>query len=927
MNIRQLRVLCGMVVLSVMVAGLSGCGRSDAASYIASARTYIEKADYKAAIIQIKNALQKEPDNGEARSLLAKSLLETGDPAGAEAEVRKAMALHRPDDETVPLLAHALAGQGEFKKLTTELGARKLDNPTVRADLSVMLATGYLAQGDRENGKALLAGAIADEPNDPRALLLRAQLEAQGGDMEAVRKSVDLALHAAPDDVEALLMKTEIALADGKPDDARKLLEHAIDKHPDSIAARFAMISLALKSGKLDAAKTTLAKMKEVAPRDFRTVYSDALVSFAAGDTVAARDAIQRVLAGRPDHLPSELLSGLISLQLGSYSAAEESLRKVLARVPDDPSTRRALALVYLRTGRAPQALEMLGPALQRSPDDPVMLRTAGEAYLASGNTAAAARSYERANTIDKNNIGSEVRLAQVRLAAGDTARAFSDLDALSASDSSKYQAELALFTAHMRRREYDEALAAVDTLEKKQPKSALPFNLRGIVYLAKRDLKNARASFEKALEIQPNYYAAANSLAVLDIQEGKPQAARERYDRLLAKDSKNEQLLLASAQLLTITGGTPEQIQSAVDKAVAANPASVPARLARIGFSVRQRDPKGAVSAAQAALGAIPNNPQLTEALGVSELASGDINQAIDTFKRLVQLQPQNPLVLLRLAEAQVAVKDYAAAIESERKALVLKPELGQTLSALAKTYLISGQPDAAIAEARKLQKDKPDKAFGFVLEGEILLAQKKTSESAQAFREALSREPSPLAAARLYVALASAGKDSDATAVGAKWMQDHPKDPTIPLLLAQQSQQRKDLSGAAAGYQKVLEIEPDNVVALNNLAWILSEQKNPQGLEYAERAHRLAPFNPGVLDTLGWALVRSGDAKRGVQLLRMASSLAPMQGDIRLHLAQALVDSGDKAGARKELTELSTKLDKASPIRAEAEKLLATL
>jgi FimV-like protein len=56
------------------------------------------------------------------------------------------------------------------------------------------------------------------------------------------------------------------------------------------------------------------------------------------------------------------------------------------------------------------------------------------------------------------------------------------------------------------------------------------------------------------------------------------------------------------------------------------------------------------------------------------------------------------------------------------------------------------------------------------------------------------------------------------------------------------------------------------------------------------------------------------------------MASNLAPRQGEIRLHLARALLESGDKTGARKELTEL-TKLDKASPIRVEAEKLLTTL
>jgi predicted Zn-dependent protease len=122
------------------------------------------------------------------------------------------------------------------------------------------------------------------------------------------------------------------------------------------------------------------------------------------------------------------------------------------------------------------------------------------------------------------------------------------------------------------------------------------------------------------------------------------------------------------------------------------------------------------------------------------------------------------------------------------------------------------------------------------------------------------------------------------------------------------------------------VLQIDANNSVALNNLAWVLGETNDPKAIEYAEQAHRIAPFNPSVMDTLGWALTRNGQAKRGLELLRMASAMAPGSADIRLHLAKAMIETGDKAGAREALAPLS-KLDAASPLRAEAEKLLTTL
>jgi len=534
---------------------------------------------------------------------------------------------------------------------------------------------------------------------------------------------------------------------------------------------------------------------------------------------------------------------------------------------------------------------------------------------------------YEKANSLDKGNLKSEVRLAQVRLAAGDTGRAISDLESLSASsEPQQYQADLALFTEHVRRREFDKALEVADRLEKKMPKSPLPSNLRGVTYLAKRDLTAARASFERALEIEPDFYSAAYNLAIIDVQEGKPQAARQRYDAILKKNPKNEQVILATAELSAITGSSPAEIAALLEKAVAANPTSLRARLALITYYIRQRDHKAAIGAAQAGLSAIPNEPQLIEALGTAQITSGDGNQAVETFKRLALALPQNPLVQLRLADAYGSIKDYPAAIDSVRKALALKPDLDQAWGALARAYVLSGKPEGAIAEAKKLQKEQPTKAIGYAIEGEILALQRKLPEAVTAFRTGLSKQPSPILAARLYTALQSAGKSDEAAAMAAKWTKDNPKDATMRQLVAEQSQRRGDMSGAIANYRQVLEINPDSVAALNNLAWLLAQNNDPKALEYAEQAHRFAPFNPSVLDTLGYVLTKQGDAKRGLQMLTMASTLAPTRDEIRLHLAQALAATGNKAEARKQLTEL-VKLDKGSPIRGEAEKLLATL
>ena len=84
------KVLCEVVLAAALAATLTGCRNESSGDLIRSAREYQAKGDHPAAIIQLKNAIQKQPDNGEARLLLGQSTLAIGDPATAEKEFRRA---------------------------------------------------------------------------------------------------------------------------------------------------------------------------------------------------------------------------------------------------------------------------------------------------------------------------------------------------------------------------------------------------------------------------------------------------------------------------------------------------------------------------------------------------------------------------------------------------------------------------------------------------------------------------------------------------------------------------------------------------------------------------------------------------------------------------------------------------------------------
>jgi len=111
-----------------------------------------------------------------------------------------------------------------------------------------------------------------------------------------------------------------------------------------------------------------------------------------------------------------------------------------------------------------------------------------------------------------------------------------------------------------------------------------------------------------------------------------------------------------------------------------------------------------------------------------------------------------------------------------------------------------------------------------------------------------------------------------------------------------------------------------------LNNLAWVLDQLKDPRAREFAERAQELAPNDPAALDTLASVLLRRGETDRAIDLLLRAVTLAPDNADVRLHLAQAWLKSGNKPKARRELEVLVAGF-KDYPKISDARRMLAQI
>ena len=151
---------------------------------------------------------------------------------------------------------------------------------------------------------------------------------------------------------------------------------------------------------------------------------------------------------------------------------------------------------------------------------------------------------------------------------------------------------------------------------------------------------------------------------------------------------------------------------------------------------------------------------------------------------------------------------------------------------------------------------------------------------------------------------------------------MKKAPKQQQLRLALASLDQSSGSGSKAQQNYEKVLGTNPNNVIALNNLAWVYHDAGDPRSLKLAQRAYELAPRIPAIADTYGWFLVSDGKMEQGLSILERAARGAPDHAEIQYHLAVALVEAGDRRRARSILDRV-LKDGSDFPARAEAERL----
>lgn len=920
----QTKALSFLLGSALLLAGVASCGKSQTPqTLVAEARQYQQQGDIPAAIIQLKNALQKNPDDAAARQLLGTIYNEAGDPKSAEKELRKALDLRMSPAAVLPELGQALLVQGKFQQVLDE--TNQFTGATTSAEIASLRGNAYLALGKTQEAKAAFDQALQIKPDSPEALIGLAKHALAEGNIEAATRYSEQALAKNPKHAHAWLFKADLLRAQGKIEPALAAYEQTLKLQSNNVSARINRAFLQIGKHKFDAAQADIDAAQKVSPNGLMVFYAQALLDFRQGKHAAAWESLQQILRAAPEHMPSVLLAGAVQYSLGSMPQAEQFLKNYLEKDPRNLFARKLLVSTLLRTRQPQRALEVLAPALKAAQQDAQTLTLAGEAYIQTKDFTKATEYFEKASMLSPADARLHAALGISKLARGEDALAIADLEKAAALDNKSSKVDVLLVMTYLRYKQFDQALAAARALEKDQPANPLSHNLKGVAYLGKKAFAEARSNFEKALSIQPTYFPAAANLAQLDLLDKKPDQAKKRFETLLAKDKKNINAMTALANI-ALSQGQKNEATAWLERASSENPEALQPAIQLVAHYLRIGEKQKALILAQKIQGSNPGSPEVLNILAQAQFASGDKPAALATYNRLAAMRPDSALAQLRIASIHMGMQNPAAASAALKKALALQPDYLEAQLTLASLEARNGNHEQALAIARQIQNKNRKSPIGHVLEGDLLMAQKKPELAVKAYEQAFAISKSGPVLLKLHAALSRAGKNGEAGTRLTQWLKEHPADAAARIYLAGIYLAEKQNKAAIEQYQIILRQNPKYVPALNNLAWLYQQEKNPRALEYAEQAFKLKPDSPAVQDTLGWILVEQGDTSRGLPLLQKAASRAPEATVIRFHLARALLKSGNKVGARKQLEQLLASR-KDFPQADEARELLKQL
>ncbi len=680
----------------------------------------------------------------------------------------------------------------------------------------------------------------------------------------------------------------------GSAQNAYAELGRAVDLQPDNYKARISLANLLIGAREVDKAAEQVGVVLQAQPNNAEAHQARSAIAALQGNRDLAIAEITKAVELDPKNAAVHVTFARL---LAAYSAdpgsIENHLKKALELDPKSTDIKEIVASFYEKQQRWEEAELLLNSSVASDPYSVQPRVALADLYFRRGDTAKTEQILRQATSDLADDPAGAQLMADYYLRIGALDKALTEFATQSAAHPKylvlkKSYADLLLETGQQQK-----AGEVIRTLVKDNARDPGVVLLNGISLVQSGKVKEAVTVLQALVKDSPENAKARYWLA---------RAAEAEGDAALAEQNLREAVRIAPGMIaaeeelanIAIAKGDFNQLEEIAQKTIAVAP----------------RSPLGYIWQ------------------GVVAGQRKNLPAAEQNFNKAVEIAPKSPLPYLRLGQFRIAQKRWADAERLLTHALELNPKNVETMQALTMVDIAQRQSAKAIARINAQIAKTPDVSGLYYLLAAVQNGQGDDSSAEGNLEKALKFDSQNLRAIHLYTRVElQLGKPTKAIPVWEQWVTSHPNDAMAYAVLGslvEPSERNK----AQTYYQKALQVDPNQSIAANNLAFLMLEtgQNTDMALTLAQTARRLTPDSPKSADTLAWAYYYKGSYAMARTLLEGALKTAPNNAAYHYHLGMVCLKLADHNNASLHFKRVLTLVPN-TPTAENAKKALGTI
>ena len=746
--------------------------------YLDSGNKYFDKARYKEASIQYRNAIKIDPRYGLAHyklALVALKLLPRPDLGGAVRELRRAKELLPASQQEhwdavvklteIYLIAHDESLIAEAQGFCSDLLKRdpnSFDGHRLTGDLNYTMAIEALRLKKTDDGHQSLDAALVEyhkadaiQPGNPgvtmqlaKSLALNAEMFGVVNDFAAAEQIYRTVIAKDKTNLEAYIELYKFLWVQKKQKEAEELLRAGYQNNPKQF---FFLISLAeqyMMENRRDDMLGVLQQIKSKAGEYPRAYYDVGDFYFRLGDGDSAVREYKEGI-GKDSKNKAGYRKRIIEVLMRQGKRAEAAgyIEQILKDNPKDPDARGVAATVLLDKGDVAKALVELQQVVSASPNNPVSHYNLGRAYFMHGEAEQARQQFAKAIELRPDYTSARLAAAQLQVARSEYDAAIRSAQDVLKYDSNNAGAKLTESAAMMAQGKFGDSRQVLDQMLKTNPSSPEAMFQMGVVDLAEKKYKDAEASFRRAYELNPANARGLMGVVETYMAQGMTDKAMQLLQTEIAKtptrldfhgalgnvEVRAGRFEMAIAEFQIVMAGTPKGSSAQGEMYL------------EIGETYRRKGDFGAaITAFQQARKILPDDQRVLTTLGMALGSTDRWLEARQIYEATLKLYPNNGIVLNNLAFGVAEHNgDLDQALTMAQQAKRILPAMPEVSDTLGWIYLKKNLPDQALPVFQDLVTKNPERSTFHYHLGMALAQKGDKARAREEVKKALSLNP----------------------------------------------------------------------------------------------------------------------------------------------------------------------------------------